>query len=532
MKVTDLRTISTQHAQRVLCIKLDSPGDIPPLFLEMFDEGGTNRQEYQNHPNNRPNNPPSDEVTRIASVKAAAIVGGCIDTEGLIQFPKNLEAGTSVPVKLKGQPQTTLHCSPLPSVNVKVKEEVVDSSQSEESKKISPVRRNGMHSGMPQMTMSAMTHKDNLFPTMPGTNCIPRNGKRFDMPPNETPFKCMPPHQLPSNRSNMLRQNNLLYSDLHSASTLYGIPEFQQLSDQDILSNGMHVVSSPSLTPPSHGRPLTSSSSYISPHNRTSGDVLSNGYMVNTPTLSNTPTLPASNALLLSPDHSNFSPISGVSPLSPKRHLDYSPESSQLVMQHISSRTLHSSATTIDMKQPSNITMDPNKVKVAKHLKYSNYSMNNFTEALCDTKPPPFKNGHVIPPTETKLEAERKAYENRKEYFKMDGDTAAILDSFASRPPELPIQADTSIASPPKESPPQALPSKGSPLKASPPKPLLMKPEPLLDFDNDDISSTYVNKKLSHRYRNHNRTKSTPSKRNNIYQNVTSSQPSPTDQRR
>ena len=40
MKVTDLRTISTRHAERVLCIKLDAPGDIPPLFLEMFDEGG------------------------------------------------------------------------------------------------------------------------------------------------------------------------------------------------------------------------------------------------------------------------------------------------------------------------------------------------------------------------------------------------------------------------------------------------------------------------------------------------------------
>ncbi|CAH1788891.1 unnamed protein product [Owenia fusiformis] len=40
MKVTDLRTISTRHAERVLCIKLDCPGNIPPLFLEMFDEGG------------------------------------------------------------------------------------------------------------------------------------------------------------------------------------------------------------------------------------------------------------------------------------------------------------------------------------------------------------------------------------------------------------------------------------------------------------------------------------------------------------
>lgn len=39
MKVTDLRTISTRHAERVLCIKLDSPGELPPLFLEMFDEG-------------------------------------------------------------------------------------------------------------------------------------------------------------------------------------------------------------------------------------------------------------------------------------------------------------------------------------------------------------------------------------------------------------------------------------------------------------------------------------------------------------
>lgn len=38
MKVTDLRTISTRHAERVLCIKLDNPGELPPLFLEMFDE--------------------------------------------------------------------------------------------------------------------------------------------------------------------------------------------------------------------------------------------------------------------------------------------------------------------------------------------------------------------------------------------------------------------------------------------------------------------------------------------------------------
>ena len=38
MKVTDLRTISTRHAERVLCIKLDAPQNLPPLFLEMFSE--------------------------------------------------------------------------------------------------------------------------------------------------------------------------------------------------------------------------------------------------------------------------------------------------------------------------------------------------------------------------------------------------------------------------------------------------------------------------------------------------------------
>ncbi|XP_064597885.1 thyroid hormone receptor beta-like [Liolophura sinensis] len=38
MKVTDLRTISTRYAERVLCIRLDSSGEIPPLFLEMFNE--------------------------------------------------------------------------------------------------------------------------------------------------------------------------------------------------------------------------------------------------------------------------------------------------------------------------------------------------------------------------------------------------------------------------------------------------------------------------------------------------------------
>lgn len=39
MKVTDLRTISTKHAERVLCMKLDNSSDIPPLFLKMFEDG-------------------------------------------------------------------------------------------------------------------------------------------------------------------------------------------------------------------------------------------------------------------------------------------------------------------------------------------------------------------------------------------------------------------------------------------------------------------------------------------------------------
>ena len=39
MKVTDLRTISTRHAERVLCIRLDNSGEIPPLLLEVFNEG-------------------------------------------------------------------------------------------------------------------------------------------------------------------------------------------------------------------------------------------------------------------------------------------------------------------------------------------------------------------------------------------------------------------------------------------------------------------------------------------------------------
>ncbi|KAL3856025.1 hypothetical protein ACJMK2_015222, partial [Sinanodonta woodiana] len=34
MKVTDLRTISTRHAERVLCIRLDNSGEIPPLLFE------------------------------------------------------------------------------------------------------------------------------------------------------------------------------------------------------------------------------------------------------------------------------------------------------------------------------------------------------------------------------------------------------------------------------------------------------------------------------------------------------------------
>ncbi|XP_070569756.1 thyroid hormone receptor alpha-like isoform X4 [Ptychodera flava] len=38
MKITDLRTISARHAERIMCIKLDCPEDIPPLFMEMFDD--------------------------------------------------------------------------------------------------------------------------------------------------------------------------------------------------------------------------------------------------------------------------------------------------------------------------------------------------------------------------------------------------------------------------------------------------------------------------------------------------------------
>merc|ERR1719419_1580495 len=60
MKVTDLRTISTRHAERVLCIKLDSPGELPPLFLEMFDEAPPTillqlLREKPSNPNAEPN---------------------------------------------------------------------------------------------------------------------------------------------------------------------------------------------------------------------------------------------------------------------------------------------------------------------------------------------------------------------------------------------------------------------------------------------------------------------------------------------
>ncbi|XP_052814170.1 thyroid hormone receptor beta-like [Mya arenaria] len=41
MKVTDLRTISTRHAERVLYSQLDNSGEIPPLLLEVFNEGHT-----------------------------------------------------------------------------------------------------------------------------------------------------------------------------------------------------------------------------------------------------------------------------------------------------------------------------------------------------------------------------------------------------------------------------------------------------------------------------------------------------------
>ncbi|XP_071792417.1 thyroid hormone receptor alpha-like [Asterias amurensis] len=41
MKITDLRTISARHAERVLCMKLDKSQEIPQMFLEMFDDCNT-----------------------------------------------------------------------------------------------------------------------------------------------------------------------------------------------------------------------------------------------------------------------------------------------------------------------------------------------------------------------------------------------------------------------------------------------------------------------------------------------------------
>ncbi|XP_022102175.1 thyroid hormone receptor beta-A-like [Acanthaster planci] len=41
MKITDLRTISARHAERLLCVKLDKTQEIPQIFLEMFDDCNT-----------------------------------------------------------------------------------------------------------------------------------------------------------------------------------------------------------------------------------------------------------------------------------------------------------------------------------------------------------------------------------------------------------------------------------------------------------------------------------------------------------
>lgn len=44
MKVTDLRTISTRHAERVLCIRLDHSGEVPNHLLNLFD--GSDGQDF------------------------------------------------------------------------------------------------------------------------------------------------------------------------------------------------------------------------------------------------------------------------------------------------------------------------------------------------------------------------------------------------------------------------------------------------------------------------------------------------------
>lgn len=37
MKVTDLRTISTRHAEREICIRMDNTSEIPPLLMQILN---------------------------------------------------------------------------------------------------------------------------------------------------------------------------------------------------------------------------------------------------------------------------------------------------------------------------------------------------------------------------------------------------------------------------------------------------------------------------------------------------------------
>jgi hypothetical protein len=39
MKITDIRTICARHAECFLTVPVQSPVDLPPLFLEMFTDG-------------------------------------------------------------------------------------------------------------------------------------------------------------------------------------------------------------------------------------------------------------------------------------------------------------------------------------------------------------------------------------------------------------------------------------------------------------------------------------------------------------
>ena len=460
MKVTDLRTISTQHAQRVLCIKLDSPGDIPPLFLEMFDEGGAHRQDY--HPRATTGTHPSDEAVKIATAKAAAIVGGCIDLEGL-------NSSTKLP-SLQSSGQSASSSSGMHVKDENVNDECCNGEVN------SPY---GHPNCTPPMhfPVNNLVANVNLFKGAPHVNGIQANNGKAPVTASDPPFRGIPANgfAFPTSPPNGMSLKGIPLP----TTDMYSMPTYHRR----MLPNGMpphHRAIAMHVSPDSRSRPQNG----LSPKETDGQNGIYNG-------------------IVKSPDCHSYSPMSGVSPLSPSHHPDHSSPPHKMISLRTSPPLPHNSPLLHAVRHATSPSMQTGST-ASRSLYYSHRSDYHTNDSPhCDKT----KNS-VIPSQSPNEQPNSPANEpnvnysappRQKEYGHPDGDTAELLSRIKTEVPEkdgkeIVVSLNTFINGSSTHTHSPAILSPRIPSYGG-----VTSPKRHAD-DMTDISSTYISKKLSVRY--------------------------------